>query len=125
MQLNKFHKVILGLLLFSAAHAIATAETLRLSTTTSMKGSGLSDVLIPLFTKNTGIDVKLSVAGTGQVLRLGREGKADLLWVHAPASEQKYIDDGRSTPGANQKNDVEADLTPAWVRNWNKRKGKR
>ena len=40
------------------------------------------------------------------------------------ALAQKYIDDGRSTPGAKQQNDVEADLTPYWVRAWQKRKSK-
>jgi len=40
------------------------------------------------------------------------------------ALAQKYIDDGRSTPGAKQENDVEASLTPYWVRAWQKRKSK-
>ncbi|AVX20082.1 tungstate transport system substrate-binding protein [Carboxydocella sporoproducens DSM 16521] len=65
-----------------------------LATTTSTQDSGLLDVLIPAFEKETGYNVKTIAVGTGQALAMGERGEADVLLTHAPASEQKLVDKG-------------------------------
>ncbi|MBI2767501.1 MAG: substrate-binding domain-containing protein [Chloroflexi bacterium] len=70
-----------------------------LATTTSTMDSGLLDVLVPLFSKQTGIDVKVIAVGTGAALEMGAKGDADGVLVHAPASEKKYVDSGDLVQG--------------------------
>lgn len=65
-----------------------------LATTTSTRDSGLLDVLLPMFEKETGYTVKMVAVGTGEALKMGQEGNADVLLVHAPASEVEYMDGG-------------------------------
>lgn len=65
-----------------------------LSTTTSTQDSGLLDVLLPLFEKQTGYKVKPIAVGSGQAMALGERGEADVLLVHAPDSERKFMNDG-------------------------------
>ena len=68
--------------------------TLTLATTTSVRDSGLLDVLVPKFRENTGIEVRVVAVGSGQALELGRRGDADVLVTHAPAAEQKFMGEG-------------------------------
>jgi tungstate transport system substrate-binding protein len=70
------------------------AESLTLATTTSTQGSGLLDVLVPRFREQAGIEVKVVAVGTGQALELGRRGDADLLLVHDPEAERRFVDEG-------------------------------
>ena len=65
-----------------------------LATTTSVQDSGLLDVLVPEFEKESGYNLKVIAVGTGQTLAMGQRGDADVLVVHAPASEKALIDDG-------------------------------
>lgn len=65
-----------------------------LSTTTSTQDSGLLDVLVPMFERQSGYTVKTISVGTGQALALGAKGEADVCLVHAPDSEKKYVADG-------------------------------
>lgn len=65
-----------------------------LATTTSTQDSGLLDVLIPEFEKETGYKVKTIAVGTGAALAMGEKGEADVLLVHAPADEKKLVDSG-------------------------------
>lgn len=65
-----------------------------LSTTTSTQDSGLLDYLLPEFTKDTGIEVKVVAVGTGQALKMGEDGEADVLLVHAKASEEEFVKAG-------------------------------
>ncbi len=67
---------------------------LILATTTSTQDSGLLDVLLPAFQAATGYNVKTVAVGTGQALKMGEEGNADVLLVHAPSSEITYMDNG-------------------------------
>lgn len=67
---------------------------LILSTTTSTQDSGLLDVLIPLFESETGYKVKVIAVGTGQALTMGENGDADVMLVHAPASEMEVVNKG-------------------------------
>jgi len=72
----------------------AGAEEVILATTTSTQDSGLLDVLEPLFEEQSGYNLKIIAVGTGKALNMGREGNADVLLVHAPASEQELVDEG-------------------------------
>ena len=63
-----------------------------LATTTSTQDSGLLDVLIPAFEKKTGYKVKTVAVGTGAALAMGEKGDADVMLVHAFASEKKLVD---------------------------------
>lgn len=67
---------------------------LILATTTSTQDSGLLDVLVPSFERESGYKVKTIAVGTGQAMALGERGEADVLLVHAPASERKWMDAG-------------------------------
>lgn len=85
----------------SAPISSAVERSMILATTTSVRDSGLLDALLPAFTERTGIGVRVIAVGTGAALRMGREGNADLLLTHAPASEQVLVDEGiarRRTP---------------------------
>lgn len=68
--------------------------TLILATTTSTQDSGLLDVLIPLFETETGYAVQTIAVGSGQAMKMGEEGNADVLLVHAPASEVAFMENG-------------------------------
>jgi tungstate transport system substrate-binding protein len=70
---------------------------LILATTTSTQDSGLLDVLVPLFQQQTGYQVKTVSVGTGAALALGGRGEADVVLVHAPASEEQWMDRGNGT----------------------------
>src|SRR5213593_925151 len=66
-----------------------------LSTTTSSQDSGLLEVLVPMFERQTGYAVKTIAVGTGQALTLAARGEADVVLAHAPALEKKYVEDGK------------------------------
>ena len=67
---------------------------LILATTTSTQDSGLLDVLIPLFETESGYTVQTVAVGSGQAMKIGEEGNADVLLVHAPASEVTFMENG-------------------------------
>ncbi len=62
-----------------------------LATTTSTQDSGLLDVLVPMFEKKTGYKVKTVAVGSGAAMTMGERGEADVLLVHAPDSEVKFM----------------------------------
>jgi tungstate transport system substrate-binding protein len=76
-----------------AAWAQRRAE-LTLATTTSTQDTGLLDSLIPMFKRETGIDVKPIAVGTGAALEMARRGDADAVLVHAPEAEAAYVQSG-------------------------------
>lgn len=80
--------------MFTAVPATAASKNLILATTTSTQDSGLLDVLIPAFEKKTGLFVKTIAVGSGQAMAMGEKGEADVLLVHSPAAEKKFMDDG-------------------------------
>ncbi len=77
-----------------SASSIGAVDTLTLASTTSTLDSGFFDVLIPAFEKKFQCQVKVIAVGTGQAMRLGRDGNADVLLVHDRESEDKFIADG-------------------------------
>jgi len=72
-------------------------KIIKMSTTTSTENSGLLDVLLPEFTKDTGIEVKVFAKGTGAAIRDGIDGNVDLIFVHAKEREEKFVADGFGT----------------------------
>ena len=86
--------IALGLTILPLS-AAAQRSPVILSTTTSTQDSGLLDVLVPRFERQTGYSVKTIAVGTGQALALAGRGEADVVLAHAPALEQKYIADGK------------------------------
>lgn len=73
------------------------AGSIILSTTTSTQDSGLLDFLLPIFTEDTGIEVKTVAVGTGKALQMGRDGEADILLVHAKPDELIFVEEGHGT----------------------------
>jgi len=70
---------------------------LILATTTSTQDSGLLDVLVPMFQEKTGYLVQTIAVGSGEAMRMGEDGNADVLLVHAPASEVAFMEAGNGT----------------------------
>jgi tungstate transport system substrate-binding protein len=79
----------------AVAPAAGQSKVVIVSTTTSTQDSGLLDVLVPLFEKQTGYSVKTVAVGTGQALALAARGEADVTLAHAPGLEKKYVQDGK------------------------------
>ena len=72
----------------------ADENSIVVASTTSTENSGLFDYLLPRFTKQTGIKVKVVAVGTGQAIHLAENGDADVLFVHHPESEKKFVIQG-------------------------------
>jgi tungstate transport system substrate-binding protein len=77
-----------------AGGAMAQDKTIILATTTSTQDSGLLDLLIPVFEKKTGYFVKTIAVGSGQAMAMGQKGEADVLLVHSPGAEKKFVAEG-------------------------------
>ena len=71
-----------------------TSRSLVLTTTTSTYDSGLLDYIIPPFEEEYNANVRVISVGTGQALAIGARGDADVVLVHAPSLEEKFVADG-------------------------------
>ncbi len=69
-------------------------QTLILATTTSLQDSGLLDSLVPRFEEQSGMTVKTIAVGSGQALKLGSQGNADILLTHDPEEELLFMQEG-------------------------------
>lgn len=78
----------------SGSHAEQAVQSIVLASTTSVEDSGLLAHILPTFTTDTGIKVHVVAQGTGQALETARRGDADLVLVHDPEAEQKFIGEG-------------------------------
>lgn len=88
-------RFLIGLFLFLVPVAnLSAKQKLTLVSTTSTLDSGLFDVLIPAFEKKYDCKVMVIAVGTGQAIRLAKDGNADVLLVHDRASEEKFVADG-------------------------------
>jgi tungstate transport system substrate-binding protein len=87
--------ILIGVLgLLSGQPGQAQERFITVASTTSTQDSGLFDHLLPLFTQKTGIQVRVVAQGTGQALDTARRGDADVVFVHAKAQEQKFVEEG-------------------------------
>ncbi|MDD3706091.1 MAG: substrate-binding domain-containing protein [Clostridiaceae bacterium] len=68
--------------------------TMVLATTTSTRDTGLLDVLVPAFDKKYGVTTKVVSVGTGEAIEMGKQGNADVILVHARASEDAFVNEG-------------------------------
>jgi tungstate transport system substrate-binding protein len=85
-----------GLMIAAAGRVEAQAgRDVVLATTTSTQDTGLLDSLVPRFEKQCGCRLKVVAVGTGAALALGARGEADVVLVHAPGLEQKYVAEGK------------------------------
>jgi tungstate transport system substrate-binding protein len=104
MKMFRNNKVIITLMIAAllaigtsnvfAAKAAPKQKNIILATTTSTQDSGLLDTLIPIFEKETGYFVKTIAVGSGQAMAMGQKGEADVLLVHSPDAEKKFVDEG-------------------------------
>lgn len=78
----------------SVSAAGPAPKSLILATTTSTQDSGLLDVLVPLFERKSGYFVKTIAVGSGQAMAMGQKGEADVMLVHSPDAEKKFIAEG-------------------------------
>lgn len=98
--INRRH--LLGLaagfaLALSGTATLAQDKFIVVASTTSTEQSGLFGHILPAFTKKTGIQVRVVAQGTGQALKTGEQGNADVVFVHDPVAEQKFVDAGFGT----------------------------
>lgn len=75
-------------------NTFASDNFITVASTTSTANSGLFEYLLPKFTEESGIQVRVVAVGTGQAIRLARKGDADVLFVHHRPSEEKFVKDG-------------------------------
>ena len=95
--------IVDGAPVYTGEIAAATEETktIRLSTTTSVKDSGLLGFLLPTFEAAYGYTVEVQSAGTGKAIAAAKAGNADLILVHSKKQEEAFIEAGfaRVVPG--------------------------
>ena len=97
MRANRKAATLLGALLaltISATAASTEEKFITVASTTSTEQSGLFGHLLPLFTQKTGIEVRVVAQGTGQALKTASRGDADVAFVHDPASEKSFVEEG-------------------------------
>ena len=82
------------LLFLTSCTASASTKNILLVSTTSTQDSGLLDVLLPAFEKETGYSVQLVSTGSGQALKIAEEGNADVILLHSPAAEEEFMAQG-------------------------------
>jgi len=87
--------VAFGAIVVATPPTFAQDKSIVVASTTSTQDSGLFEYLLPLFTKKTGITVKVVAQGTGQALDTGRRGDADVVFVHAKSAEEKFLAEGQ------------------------------
>lgn len=92
--MKKWFVLSLVVMQMGVASSWGASKTVILATTTSTQDSGLLDLLIPVFEKESGYQVKTISVGSGQAMKMGERGEADVLLVHFPDAEKKFMADG-------------------------------
>lgn len=82
------------LLLIIFINLCFASERIRVATTTSTDSSGLLEIILPPFEKMCGVKVDVIAVGTGKAIKLGESGNVDVILVHAPQAEEKFIAEG-------------------------------
>ena len=87
-----FFFVICGCL--NSSVGSAPSEPILMATTTSTYDSGLLDYILPKFKEENGSGVNVISVGTGQAIELGRRGDVDVILVHSPEDERRFVLEG-------------------------------
>lgn len=90
--------VLLVLVAAFALPALAQERSITVASTTSTEQSGLFGHILPIFTRESGIVVRVVALGTGQALDVGRRGDADVVFVHDRAAEERFVAEGFGGP---------------------------
>ena len=94
-----FRRAVLPALMMAfALPALAQERSITVASTTSTEQSGLFGHILPIFTRETGIAVRVVALGTGQALDVGRRGDADVVFVHDRAAEERFVAEGFGGP---------------------------
>ncbi len=96
MRKRRFATVTAALLAAALVlgHPARAGEFIIVQSTTSTQNSGLYDALLPQFTAQSGIEVRVVAVGTGQAIKNARNCDGDVLLVHASAAEQAFVGAG-------------------------------
>jgi tungstate transport system substrate-binding protein len=97
MELKTRRRFVLAsywLLALACAPSAWAQRFITVASTTSTEQSGLFGHLLPIFEQKTGIEVRVVALGTGQALDLARRGDADVVFVHAKAAEEQFLNEG-------------------------------
>ncbi len=93
-----FRRALLAAPLVLPVAAAAQTRSITVASTTSTEQSGLFGHILPIFTRETGIAVRVVALGTGQALDVGRRGDADVVFVHDRAAEDRFVAEGFGGP---------------------------
>ena len=96
-ETGMFRRLLLAVLLVACAAPASAQRFITVASTTSTEQSGLFGHILPIFTRETGIEVRVVALGTGQALDVGRRGDADVVFVHDTAAEEKFVAEGFAT----------------------------
>ena len=85
-----------AVLLLAAHDRLVAGEDkfIIVQSTTSTQNSGLFEHILPIFTKKTGLEVRVVAVGTGQALKNAANGDGDVVLVHSKPDEEKFVADG-------------------------------
>jgi tungstate transport system substrate-binding protein len=88
---STFRLIAAVLIGFLSVAVVAGDPFITVASTTSTENSGLFSFLLPRFTRDSGIEVRVVAVGTGQAIRMAENGDADVLLVHHTPSEEKFV----------------------------------
>jgi tungstate transport system substrate-binding protein len=98
-MMHLFRRAVLPMLVAAfALPAFAQERSITVASTTSTEQSGLFGHILPIFTRESGIAVRVVALGTGQALDVGRRGDADVVFVHDRAAEERFVAEGFGGP---------------------------
>jgi tungstate transport system substrate-binding protein len=98
-MMHLLRRAILPMLVAAfALPAFAQERSITVASTTSTEQSGLFGHILPIFTRESGIAVRVVALGTGQALDVGRRGDADVVFVHDRAAEERFVAEGFGGP---------------------------
>jgi tungstate transport system substrate-binding protein len=91
-----FRPALAAIALLALANQVTLAgdDHIIVQSTTSTQNSGLFEHILPLFSQKTGIEVRVVAVGTGQALKNAQNGDGDVVLVHSPPDEAKFVADG-------------------------------
>lgn len=87
--------ILIAVVVLAAYFMRPQKRILKVSTTTSLYATGLLDYLASKFEENhPNVAIEFIPVGSGEALRRAAQGDVDMVFVHAPSLEKKYVDEG-------------------------------